>query len=404
MSVDSLQPLDDVGARLVQGALAEVATYGFADASLRAMADRAGCTTGAVAARFGNRAQLVAAATREALASETRFHEEIGSAARLAVDSRSATDLICHYVRRHSVRDEARLFFWAMAAEGPAPLTRWHAVRTRFLLDLLARVGGGERADRLASVVLLEGYYAAALPRSDLHAMLMAETIRTHLGDTPETHAASVAESLNEQPGDRPTTTSGGTPVRERLLRSAADGILDHGVSALTRRSAARFAGASPSAITYHFGDMERFMDAAIWSALLRDIPAVLDPAVPPPTRPKSLREWLERLVPLLLSRTPDAPAGFYTRFARITGQMCLLAATRPGLQPLAEHLRALEGWGTARAGRALSAAAPLRRDHAAAFAIWIKGDAILRDAGVIDRQVSTNDLVTAARAVFPSG
>ena len=397
--------LDTIGDRLERAALADVAKLGFDGLSLRTIAAQADCTTGAIVQRFANRDGLLRAACVRAMAQEADFHRDL--AARidgLALTPGAVLDLIGHYIATHAPRDAARLFLWAVVASGDAPLADWHTMRQAFWHRVLDRASlSRDRGDALVSYVMMEEYYATALADDTAYALLLPESVRAFCRFDGTAAPTSIAAVIDEQPRRMATGPVSDAPVRERLVRAAADEILAHGVAALNRRHAARIAQASPSAITYHFGDMERFIDEAIWSALLRGIPRELDPASTLDNAPGTMEQWLGRLVGLLHPRRPDAEAGFYTNFARITGEMCLLVASRPALRPLAHHLRALEGWGTHRASRHLTdPSLAIRRDHAAAFAIWIKGEAILRNCGAVDGPITAAMLIDGARAVFP--
>lgn len=399
--------LDTLSDRLVGAALRDVATLGFAGLTLRTIAAQADCTTGAIVQRFGNRDGLLRSACARALDLEIAFHRDLDATVDAIVQSPLTTaDLVVHYILAHSQRDEARLFLWAAVTDGGAPLAEWHRIRREFWEGALGRAGlPVERAETLVSYILMEEYYATALAGDTTYALLLPETVRTFLRFTDPAAAArpSLAGAIDEQPRSLDPGPVSDAPVRSRLVRSAADEILSHGVEALNQRRAARIAHASPSAITYHFGDMERFINEAIWSALLRDIPRELDPTDTLDGHLLTIEQWLARLVGFLRPRADGSAAGFYTNFARITGQMCLLVATRPPLDPLARHLRALEGWGTYRASRHLTGPGlAIRRDHAAAFAIWIKGEAILRGSGGIGSPITAAMLVEGARAIFP--
>lgn len=70
---------------------------------------------------------------------------------------------------------------------------------------------------------------------------------------------------------------------------------------------------------------------------------------------------------------------------------------------PLVTCLRGLEGWGTYRASQALpSTGGAIQRDHAAAFGIWIKSEALLRHLRVRFQYAAPVLVADAAAMLFP--
>jgi AcrR family transcriptional regulator len=188
------------------------------------------------------------------------------------------------------------------------------------------------------------------------------------------------------------------------LLDAAMQIINRVGVGGINQRAIARAVGVSPSMITYHFNDMKTFTTQAIWRALVQGIPVQLDPDHESEELPRDLPEWLGILDNLLQPGQSGRDAGFYVGFSRLTGEACLMARRNPALLPLIIYLRGLEGWGTYRVSRAIEPLARrIGRDHASAFGIWIKAEAMLRSSGLVDSTRGIDRLTTAARLIFPS-
>jgi hypothetical protein len=100
--------------------------------------------------------------------------------------------------------------------------------------------------------------------------------------------------------------------------------------------------------------------------------------------------------------RTDYRTAGFYIRFARITGQASLLACRQPELRSLIEHLRTLEGAATYHSAKKIwQSSTHFDRGRAAAFGTWIKGQAVLNEALIPMKPAGAQTLLTAAKQIF---
>lgn len=388
--------------------------------SLRQIATAAGVSTTAIFQNFGGKAELFVAAVDHAVLQDEVFHHRFAEEVFPLVSGQgSLADALAACVLLRARRCEA-LFLSEILVnlhdypECAGVLGRWHAARERQWAQVLERLGIDRRyAAMLASYLLMEGLYAHALGDSAAYRMLLAETCRAQcdkamreLGADPQDARAGGGASLalGVQPFAvrDPSLAQAPLPMAEHLLACAVEMINEGGIRKLNQRALASRAGVSGSLIAYHFGDMKTLTIQAIWRALVQGIPSQLDPAGDQSSFPKSLREWFEALE-TMLGVSDDGERGFYISASLLSANACLLACHNPELMPLVTYLRGLEGWGTYRVSQAILATGGLvRRDHAAAFGVWIKSEALLRHLRIRREPAGPIRAADAAAMLFP--
>lgn len=414
-AIDDAAPVTE---RLVRETIRMGARSGIGNISLRNISSSAGCSTSVIFQHYGDKAGLVGAALKHAIVEERDIHVTMYADINgLLVDRLTFADFVASYIEGRSTRD-APLFVSGLVLHDEfgsrfvASLREWHGLRTEFWAACLAQYADAAlSSELLTAYVAMEEFYAFALGGSGRYRLLLRETTRAltgkALGDvTHDAMRRTLAMALNAVP--RPLGESAASncdSVPERLLKNAANAMIAHGVHALNQRDVARSAKVSPSMIAYHFGDMDSFADKAIWRALLHNVPQQLNPELQIEGRPITMAEWLEALDRMLQPGNGAVTRGFYAGFAGITAQACLLAQSRPELRPLIAYLRELEGWGTYRVSRNV-AGSPLKvgRDHAAAFAVWLKAQGMLTQAGIVTEPITVAMIENGAEAIFPVG
>lgn len=398
---------------LLDQTIGMLAATGLENISLRTIAARAGCTTAVIFQQYQGKAGLLAASIDRALEQDAQTHATLLKQVAGLIGSREAlADLLASYVTVRAGQDVPR--FWSeilfksqQLPDARPQLEHWFEMRTRFWRDVLATVAADTvLADMIAAYSVMEEVYAYPLLDDAQYRLLLHETARalveTAFGSVPKgKRALSISQTLDKAPWSANPEITDTADMREQLLDHAIHTIVEAGIGTINQRSLSQKAGVSSSMIAYHFKDMKSFVNEAIWRALVQGIPPVLDPGRA--TMPTTMQQWFEALETYVHPRIGDLPAGFYTVFARITGQACLLADSRPSLMPLVHHLRALEGWGTYRVAQSIQPENTLiARDHAAAFGMWIKAEAVLREAGLRPAVASANFIGDVARRIFP--
>lgn len=411
-----MQKADDQRQALLGLTIEAVGQRGLGEFSLRNLATAAGLSTTAIFQNFGSKAELLESALELAIARDSAFHDALRDpAARLLSTHVSFADFLAHYILKRANSPLARFASEILIGLDDYPgchllLQQWHAGRTDFWAAVLGKLDVQPGLARVvADYALMEEYYAYALHRECTYQLLLTETCRA-LSDCAFHHGAAgpvlshVSLNLGTQPMSiREADDSSDAPIKEQLLEEAIRIIEDAGLEALNQRRLARNAGVSSSAIAYYFKDMKTFRNRAIWRALVNGIPSQLDPEGYPVEQPSDLDQWLVTLEDLLDVGEDDRPAGFYIGFARLTAQACLLSNHDCSLLPLVAYLRELEGWGTYRVSRNVAAQAELiGRDHAAAFGMWIKSEALLRRVNLTAPGTGIERLEFAARHIFP--
>jgi AcrR family transcriptional regulator len=393
------------------------ATRGLDGVSLRAIASDAGSSTTAIFQHYSGKAELIAYAVRAAIDRDEAFHRDMRQQAGALVQGHLGfADFIVSYVEFRAVNAPARFLAEVLVTAPEYPeclqdLVRWHDGRRKFWAELVDAQGiASNFADIVADYVLMEEYYAFALVGQVQYRLLLQETARAlcdavfHDGQSSIMNGR-VSLALGVTPySARAPSTDGGHAVAGKLLDAAVHIINRAGIGAINQRAIAKAADVSTAMISYHFKDMRNFTTQAIWHALVQDIPVQLDPDQENQGLPSNLADWLANLDVLLQSRAPRRDEGFYVSFSRLTGEASLMAGRNPALLPVIQYLRGLEGWGTYRVGRAIEPLAQLiGRDHAAAFGVWIKAEAILRGAGLVGYEEGTDRLTRAAGLILPS-
>lgn len=393
------------------------AERGLDDFSLRHLASLAGTSTTAIFQNFSGKAELLEHAMTLAIARDRQFHDALREESAPLVNSHIGfADFLACYVKLRPARVHARFASEIFLRLEDYPQCRalvadWHELRTAFWVDILARLDAPAGLAQIVSqFVLMEEFYAYALHEQCTYAMLLAETCRAlcetalRKGDIGALRS-DVSLTLDTQPlamhetGDVPDS-----PVPEQLLDEALRIVEQSGLEALNQRRIAKNIGVSTSAIAYYFSDMKSFRNRVIWRALVRGIPSQLDPERPATEQPSTLSRWLEILDPMLQPGFDEKRPGFYFTFARLTGQACLMSLHDTSLVPLIAYLRALEGWGTYHVSRNIETlAGAIGREHATAFGVWVKAEALLRRLDPSPEATRLDRLEAAAELFLPS-
>lgn len=388
---------------------------GLDEFSLRHVAGLGGISTTIIFQHFRGRAELLEGALALAIQRDRAFHQQLlANSAKLLTTHLGLADFLASYVRIRALLPHARLASEMLLKLGENPqchelIAGWHQMRTDFWIDLLGGLACRPAVAQIISqCVLMEEFYACALHRDMDYALLLAETCRAlslaafqlKAGDVPQTR---VSLTIAAHPLSMREPSGNGSSIPEQLLKEGLRTVVASGLKALNQRTIARELGVSTSTISYHFKDMKEFRKKVIWRALVNDIPGPLDPDAPVSERPKELAEWLARLDAMLQPGSDIYPAGFYIGFSRMTAETCLLSRHDTSLIPLIAYLRALEGWGTYHVSRNIEPLANLiGRDHAAAFGLWIKAEALLRRTDLAGESPGKDRLDFAARMIFP--
>lgn len=406
----------DLHEDLLRLTIALGAESGLERLSLRQIATAAGVSTTAIFQNFAGKAELFAAAVSHAVAQDDAFQQRFAEDAFPLVSGHDAlADVMAACVQLRASRCEARFLSEMLInlreyPESAESIGRWHERRVDQWRQLLVRLGIDTAfAPLLVGYLLMEGFYAHALTDSASYRMLLAETCRALCDTVTREHGikrkgGGVSIALDVQPFAvrDPSLPEATLPMAEHLLARAVEIINEGGIRKLNQRSLASRAGVSGSLIAYHFGDMKTLTIQAIWRALVQGIPSQLDPGGDRSTFPKSLGEWFDALEAMLFVSNHGAN-GFYISVSLLSANACLLACNNPELMPLVTYLRGLEGWGTYRVSQALSSTGgAIRRDHAGAFGIWIKSEALLRHQRVRIQHAAPVLVADAAAMLFP--
>lgn len=398
---------------LLLNTITMVSRHGVDNISLRTISAQSGCSTAYIFQKFGNKDGLVRAALEQAVAMERNSHASLlETLSALPIGLVALADFVSHYVESRATQDVPRFMLsWLARHEAGEAITSsvaaWHEMRIAFWTAASRQCAlPPQMAAILATYVAMEECYATALHGDLRYGLLLKETVRALLYRAAQDAGradTSIAAALDVVPRPAlPENVDKAGSIRDRLLHHAKQEILLNGIDALNQRTVARKAGASNSAISYHFGSMEAFVDEAIWRALLTDIPAELDPTKTIDGKAMRMEDWLGVLSHHLRRAEGGQPAGFYTTYARITAQTCLMVHGRPSLKPLVAFLRELDGWGTYRASRHLAPSIlDIDRDQASAFAIWIKGLATVSAASAAPGKITWKDLGAGAAAIL---
>jgi len=412
MSDQDKYPLRDA---LITEAINTVALQGLESFSLRTVSSAAGCSTAVVFQHFGSKDGLMTAALQQALTDEKNTHNHLGDhTTGVIFHHLGFADLIASYVELRSKSVTAR--FWSevlfksqQVAGAPAYLEQWHALRTQFWLTKLSQTScASALAPIIAAYCAMEEVYAYSLSTHLEYRLLLRETTRAltvkGFGAKPTEYHSDISEWLGQgSPRFQVTHKPDRNALSERMLNLAAKHIITKSISSLNQRKIAKDAKTSSSMIAYHFGNLDAFVNEAIWRALVIDIPNEVNPAIAGGKKQKTMTEWSKFLSTLITrSQTSTKNAGFYINVARITGQASLLAQHRSEILPIIDHLRTFEGSGSYRASKTIWPST-IKIDRAAAtgFGIWIKGQAILSEALSLLDKDNRSQLLDAATLLF---
>jgi len=412
----TMKKADEQRRALLSLTIDAVGQRGLSEFSLRHLANAAGLSTTVIFQNFSGKTELLESALESAIAQDQAYHEELyDQSSRLLSTHISFADFVARYILMRASLPHACFVSEILIGLDDYPgchalLAGWHAARADFWARLLARLDAQPGlAEAVAQFVLMEEFYAYALHGEWRYAMLLAETCRAlsdaafHGGAAGPTfsHVSIVLDTqpLSMREADNPSDA----PVKEQMLDEALRIIEAAGLEALNQRRLAKSAGVSTSAIAYHFNDMKTFRNRAIWRSLVSGVPGQLDPSRSAAELPHDLVQWIAMLDRLLETGQAGRPAGFYIGFARLTAQACLLSRHDQSLRPLISYLRELEGWGTYRVSRNIQPLSGLvRRDHAAAFGMWIKAEALLRRVNLANMGSGLERLASVAHNIFP--
>lgn len=392
------------------GAAQQIAAdQGFDGISLRSVAAAVGKSTTVIFQNFGGRQGLIDAALDHALESERIRHRTLlGEIGTFPEDPPATAHLVAYYIRASDRSASGRFCLEAMLRDDSltdaAPrLQQWTHMRHAFWARVLP-AADTVHARFLADYTMMEQAFCTVLsgdlPYDQLlRATALAACLRSIAPD-PAADLPLLEWARGQAfpaPGDDPP----GPAPMEALLSTVAARIASEGIGRVNLRRIATEAGVPPSLIIYHYGDFAAFLSAAIWRAMMHELPAYLDRARPAGVLDRA--DWLHGLETAMDPHTTDGAQGFYVRYARILGQVCLLARQRPELVPLVRQLRAIEGMGIHRAS--IDVWPPRYRFDpatASAFSIWVKSCALARFATPGDEQVADIttmlDLLTGKR------
>lgn len=383
---------------LTEATIRHVAEYGIDRISLRSVAAEVGATTAAIVHHFKNKDGLLLAAAEQALACDRRNHEAyIAALPPMPMNAQVFADFISAYLELQRQNSYiSRFWLEALFHSQTFPvvseaLGSWHASRVEFWRDILKNAENPAiRAQNFTSYIVAEEAFSCALHENPTYALIVRETARCIASaifdiDNRNSPDATITNWLKNQSLRFPIVTEpDASSMRERLLSHAAAAIRRKGTGAISQRHLAKLAGASPSMIVYHFGDMHTFAQEAIWRALLHRLPHEFDPEKSVIDRAEDRSHWARRMADMICP-APDGAgdAGFYVGYSRLTGQATLLASHQPELTPLVYHLRCLEGFGTYRLRDVIwpKTSAEVGYIEAAAFGMWIKGEAVVNEA-----------------------
>lgn len=408
---------ESLSEQLVVSALDLVCDQGLDNFSIRNVAEAANCSVTPVTKRFETKAVLLHAAQSEAYGADLRFHEAFAEqVAGMPFSYENLTEMVVSYVEQRAQFKVAR--FWSellvesgMGLSSAALLTHWYKMRVNFWQNQLD--GSGRKlhswlAEFIAIYTVMEEFYAYELYPGIHYRFLLKEGVRAMFAKSfAEEGRDSVSGSICFWLNKGQVALSGferddNSDLAEKLLDLASEEIRKKGVGSLSQRSLAKKAGASSAMIAYHFGNMANFTNQAIWHVLMREIPSSLDPKKNPQIKQKNNEEWVRVLRRLISIEAENGRAGFYTQYARTTGQACLLSARQHALHPLIEHLRRIDGWGTYRSGKSVwPETMTVERGTAMAFGVWIKGLAIIHEALGEGFAIESDRLLGAAELLF---
>lgn len=400
---------------LAELAMRTAAQSGLDTVSLRNIARQAGCSTAVIFQNFEGKAELLLAAAELAARQDAELHNRLLAGVEGLITGHLAfSDFLSSYIEMRVAVPQARFLSEVLIKlcgddRYRAVLLRWHERRKEFWREVLGQYSFGERIGAIvAEYCLMEEIYAYSLHDQPRFQLLQRETVRALTDACFHDGAASgltnrVIRMLQwKSYEERRQSSSNRAIMPEQMLGHAVEIIKRDGIGALNQRSLAQRANVSSSMIAYHFNDMKTFTNEAIWRALVKGIPGEFDPDSLV-TLPRTIPEWVEFLHATLLTPPSETQVGFYVRFSRMTAEASLLACSEHTLVPLMAYLREIDGWGTYRLSRNIPVLARnMHHEHAAAFAVWIKAEALLHHSGLIDPAEGRDRIANAMASIFP--
>ncbi|NBB65524.1 TetR family transcriptional regulator [Pseudomonas sp. ODNR1LW] len=408
MSAASSSPSSVDAQQIVAAAIAKATVEGFRSLTLRDLAQAVGRSTTVIVNLFASKSGLLQAVGEEAFRQDEAFHCRFFDAvAGLPLERENLLVLVRHYLRLRASDDAGFVRIWEgllLDAETDPErrrlMARWDDMRREAWRRHLSAVPDlDDLADALVACLTLEQFYAGAL-RGRVDYALIADEGLGGLVDRilglPEREAtATFWYRENLVLPQAPAEGLEAESMRRKLLDIAADQMLAGGIAAVTNRSVSVVAGTSTSTIAYHWPDMRRFVQDAVWHSVFRDMPRYLAGQRPEgdPAR-ADLDSWTRLMAPTVA--IPPEVEGFYVRYARLIASICVEARRDPSLQDLAMLLRGPEGGGTYyNAAGVWPREFDLTRLAATRFALWIKGRSLMASATGVP--ISTPDLVAGA-------
>jgi len=382
---------------------------GFDGVSLRSVSAQVGKSTTVIFQHFGGRQGLIDAALDHAVAGERQRHDallaELGG---FPQEPAALTELVAYYVLAADASLTARFCLEAtLRAEqltDPAPRVRaWRDIRSTFWAAA-APASSPSHIHLLADYTIMEQAFCTALRCEPAYDQLLRATARAactrRIAADPEADNPILAWARAAAFPEPDGQAEGAAPM-EPLLATVAQRIAAEDIDGINLRRIAMEEGVPPSLIIYHYGDFAAFLSAAIWRAMMHELPGYLDRSHR--TDDEARAGWLDGLQAAVDPVPGEGSRGFYVRYARILGQVCLLARQRGELVQLVRQLRAIEGMGIHHAS--LTAwPCEHRLDPAAAstFSIWIKAHALAR-IGAPTPPDSPGEMVAVLRALTDS-
>ncbi|EZP79300.1 transcriptional regulator BetI [Novosphingobium resinovorum] len=398
---------------LVEKTIEHIASHGISNLTMRAVSAEAGGTTAAIVHHYGSKAGLIAEAASVALQQEQAWHARLLEQIQgHRLDHLNFVEWMAQYLSKRTNRTYSRfwsevLFHTNIVADGRSIVANWHCLRADFWADVL-RIQGIDPyfAQYIATYMCMEETWSYSLGEFAEYPILVRETLRAltagMFGRTWD-EAISVSVWLEERldrfplmPPQAPET------MEERLLAMAAQDILNSGIK-LNQRRIAEMAGASPSMIAYHFESMSAFRNQAVWRAMLRPFD---DPQNPysQSRAAHTIEEWATLMADIIMPVRGKKRSGSYSSFARAIGEIALLSGRQPEMKTLAEHLRILDGTASFQAGNTIwKDVVQLKRGQSSAFAVWLKGQAVLSSALGYDMKENWDALVGAVTRLIPA-
>lgn len=373
---------------LLEATLRLAYTGGFDSISLRSVSGDIGKSTTVIFQNFGGRQGLIDAALDHALSGERIRHKALlADLGDFPQDGEALAQLVAYYIRASDRSMTARFCLEAMLhvdslTDGQTQLRQWMAVREEFWAAVLPD-SSAAHVRLLADYTVMEQAFCTVLRDELAYDQMLRKTAlaacRGEVASKPEadlpllTWARAKAFPKTSDKAEEPA------PM-EALIATVAQRIAVDGIGDINLRRIATEAGVTPSLIIYHYGDFAAFLSAAIWRAMMHELPGYLDHAHAADAQARA--DWLTGLETAVDPDATTGAKGFYLRYARILGQVCLLARRRPELVPLVRQLRAIEGMGIHSASMNVWPRR-YRLDPAAAsaFSIWIKAHALARMA-----------------------